>query len=288
MPDFLVIGAAKSGTTSLYRYLDQHPDIFMSAVKEPRFFALGEQPWPFVNDGGAGRRVLDRVEYQRLFAGARMDQRAGEASVLDLYMPRSVERIRTSIPSAQFIAILRQPAERAFSHHAMMRRAGVEPLTFEQAIAEEDRRAALGWHPAFLYRRRGLYDAQIGRYQAAFGAQSLKVVLYEDLCSDASGLMSALYSFLGVSADFVPQVSVRHNEGGVAPRHPELFRLLIQARRRLQVPVRWRVGRRLLSRLLLKPVALSPETRDALTRLCREDVLCLSDRIDRDLSHWLK
>ena len=140
MPNFLVIGAAKSGTTALYHTLKQHPQIFMSPVKEPHFFAFeGERP---VYCGPGDRelfnpRVVFRLEdYVRLFDGLRAQTAVGEASVQ--YLMRSdaaAARIRQHIPRAKLIAILRQPADRAYSHYIMLRSQGLERLSFTQALA---------------------------------------------------------------------------------------------------------------------------------------------------------
>ena len=287
LPNFLVIGAAKAGTTSLYHYLRQHPGIFMSADKEPRFLALGEQPWPFLNDGGAGRNIVNLAGYRALFAPARSDQVTGEASVIYMYMERTIGRIRELIPRAKFIAILRQPADRAFSHHAMMRRGGVEPLDFEHALAAENARVAARWHPAFHYRRRGNYFEQLSRYYANFGKTSIKIILHDDLVTDPGAVLAELLDFLEVDSAFKADVAARHNEGGLAPRNMRVYSALLRLRQRVPRLPAMPALRKLARTLTLFPVALSQDLRKRLTADYRDGILRLGDLIDRDLSIWL-
>ena len=113
MPNVLVIGAMKAGTTTIYQYLRQHPDIFMSPVKEPQFFSGRPScEWKGPDPRVARGRSLD--EYQALFAGARGERMRGEASPVYLCDPAAVESIHRHVPDVRLIAILRQPVDRAF------------------------------------------------------------------------------------------------------------------------------------------------------------------------------
>src|ERR1051325_6146140 len=140
MPNFLVIGAVKSGTTALHRYLKQHPDIFMSTPKELRFFPFEDRPPDFRGPGDAEDMkpaVKSIGDYRARFAeGARHPAR-GESSPLYLYYPRSAERLRHHIPDAKLIAILRHPADRAYSQYLMKVRDGHERLDFAAALDAE-------------------------------------------------------------------------------------------------------------------------------------------------------
>ena len=118
LPNFLIIGAAKAGTTSLYRYLEQHPDVFMSEFKEPRFFALENDPLDYrgPNDPAAHCEYKTLEAYETLFAGVRNERAAGEASTLYLYHEDAAERIRHYVPDMKMIAVLRHPVEQAYSN----------------------------------------------------------------------------------------------------------------------------------------------------------------------------
>ena len=119
MPNFLIIGAMRAGTTSLYHYLKQHPQVYMSPVKEPRFFALeGEKPDPGrpTDERLMNHSITDIEAYRALFQAVSKETAIGEASPLYLYSPKAPERIRHYIPDAKLIAVLRDPVERAYSH----------------------------------------------------------------------------------------------------------------------------------------------------------------------------
>ena len=150
MPNFLIIGAMKSGTTALYYYLEQHPEIYMSPVKEPNFFSSQERE----NAAGAVARIGN---YRDLFRGVSGETAIGEASHSYLYEPGAAAEIRRYAPEAKLIAILRNPIDRAYSHFLHMVRSGTEPLDdFAQALQEE----AAGIHKERTFQDyigRGLY-----------------------------------------------------------------------------------------------------------------------------------
>src|SRR5918994_33933 len=188
MPNFFIVGAQKAGTTSLYHYLNQHPDVFMSPRKEPFFFdrelnAHGEvvkQEFGGPGDQQAPKYVNIR-EYEALFAGAKGEKAIGEASPLYIYAPGTAERIKRYVPEAKLIALLRNPADRAYSAFLHAVRIGREPLSdFAQALREEDDRIWYNWHYQFHYRNRGLYYAQLKRYFEVFGREKVGIWLYED------------------------------------------------------------------------------------------------------------
>ena len=150
-PSFLIVGAQKSGTTSLYHYLSQHPQVFMSSVKEPNFFAFEGQQVDYRGPAGQPASinlysVTDWDDYQRLFADAGAAVALGEASTLYMAVPGTAERIRQRIPDVRIIAILRDPVDRAFSSYLHCRRTGREPYAeFETALQHERERIADNW-----------------------------------------------------------------------------------------------------------------------------------------------
>ena len=165
MPNFLMVGAQKCGTPSLYYYLKQHPQIYMSPVKEAHFFDVeeGEKP-DFRRASHSSRPVSGIEDYRALFAGVKDETAIGEASPSYVYIPEAPRRIRSRLPDAKLIAILRDPADRAYSAFLHTSRSGREPLTdFAQALREEEDRIRNGWHPLYHYRERGFYHAQLKR-----------------------------------------------------------------------------------------------------------------------------
>jgi len=290
-PNFLIIGAAKSGTTALYQYLKQHPQVFMPALKEPRFFAHENRPPDWRGPGDEIYRaatVTNLVQYVGLFHGADGARAAGEASTQYLYMERAPERIRHYAPRARLVAILRDPAEVAHAVFLHKRREGFEPhRSFERALEEEDARVRDGWSPFWFYRRRGFYYEHLRRYFDAFPREQLKVFVYDDFKRDPRGVMRELYRFIDVDDSFEPDMTHRPNVSGV-PRSRALYRWLEKSSAREAPPG---LKRKLLSRLrdwnLPKP-RLAPETRARLVEGYREDILKLQDLLGRDLSRWLR
>lgn len=278
-PSFIIIGAPKSGSTTLYHGLRQHPALFMSAEKEPRYFcylavreARGSEP-----RNPAFFPVRTEDAYRRLFADAD-GHRTGEASVSYLEIPGTAEVIARHRPDARLIAILRNPVDRAFSHYLMNVRGGDQRRSFEDALADE------------TYLRTGLYTRHLAHYRQHFADDQLFVCLTDDLKQDPLGLLRRIYAFLGVDPAFEPDLSFQHNVGG-APRSRLLNALMTQARlnewvkRRLPEPaVRWMIR---LKRTNYAAVDLPPELRERLADYYRAEVGALGRALDRDLSHWL-
>jgi Sulfotransferase family len=291
MPNFLVVGAMKSGTTALYYYLEQHPQIYMSPVKEPDFFCLEGQ-----KDADANS-VTDIEAYRDLFKGVSDERAFGEASHCYLYEPGAVDRIRHYVPEARFIAILRNPIDRAYSHYLHMVRNGTEPVAdFAQALREEE----IGAHPGRTFQDYigvGLYHGQLKRYFDTFGRHRIRVYLYEDLSNAPLGTLRDAFRFLGVDDTFVPDVSLRRNVSG-EPKHKSLDRFLqrpnpVKRVLKLYLPagLRWRLSEvvdTLKTRNLTQPAPLPREVRQQLIEVYREDVRNLAGLIDRDLSGWLE
>lgn len=201
MPNFFVVGAQKAGTTSLYHYLDQHPEIYMSPAKEPFFFDHEIDSSGRLIRQKFGRRSLSRKprfatigEYQALFDGVREEKAIGEASPLYIYAPGTAERIKRYVPEARIVALLRNPADRAYSAFLYAVRIGVEPLTdFAQALEDEDRRIRDNWHYVYRYRDRGLYCRQLKAYFDVFGPERIGLWLYEDLKDDPQEISRSVY-----------------------------------------------------------------------------------------------
>ena len=295
MPNFLIIGAPKSGTTTLHYVLDQHPEIYMSAVKEPGFFwAYGE---PVDLRGPSAlllkhRAISDLDAYQRLFAGVTTERAIGESSARYLFQPRSPALIYEFIPHARLVVSLRNPAERAFSSFSQYLRDGVDPCPdFAQAVAHERQGLRAEWTFG-RHLESGFYYAAIQRYLVFFSRQQLHISLFEDLKDDPLGLVRSLCEFLEVDGGFEPDMSHRHNVSGVI-RNPVL-RWIWTRTNRLRAAVRPLVGlrlRHLVSEWFYRDVEkpdFPPELRAELTEYYRQDIEQLQGLIQRDLSHWLE
>ena len=302
LPNFLIIGAAKAGTNALYHSLRQHPQVYMSPWKEPKFFAFeSEADLGFRAANGRDAPVnasviLDQAEYEELFDDASDDELArGEASTHYLYVEKSPARIKALIPDARLIAVLRNPVDRAFSSYQHLVRDELEPLDFGAALDAESQRIAE--HYAYLYRYTdlGFYSEQLDRYEKTFPESQLCVLLYDDLRSDPEGTCRRIFSFLGVDEHFVPDMSGEYNRSGV-PKNRVMHRLLNPSapmkRRLWNVTPRFARERlldaqtKMVNRNLQRQTMPEPE-RDRLRDVFREEVGRLETRLDRDLSHWL-
>ena len=294
LPSFLVLGAQKAGTTSIYDYLAQHPDIFMSPVKEPHFFTYlnVEAPRSSPEEHSRFYRPLQPIaqleDYERLFEGAGGRTIRGEASPSYIYGPAAPQNIRDIVPDAKLIVILRNPVDRAFSNYQMNRRSGQELLTtFEDAIAAEECRIAEGWGFAWHYLAKGRYAEQLRRYLGVFPADQLKIMLFDDLIADPTSFMRDVYTFVGADSGFVPNVEHSSNVSGV-PKNRALSLVLRPA----QLTHRWwspfvpiAVRHRVRSATLTRERMLS-DTRSRLLAQFDAEITDLGRLIGRDLSSW--
>lgn len=294
-PNFFIVGAPKAGTSSLYEYLKQHPDIYMSAVKEPHYFCSHQFPAQFAGPGDDefSRSVFrEAAPYQQLFADRGERRIAGEASVFYLHYPDTAEKIRQWNPQAKVIAILRNPIDRAYSAYMHLVRDNRENLTFEQALRMEDQRIRNDWRPLWWYRELGRYSPQISRYQAQFDPDHFKVFLYEDL-QDTPSMMRHVLEFLGVDPHAPIDTSIRHNISGV-PTSRKMYEFFANphpvkewAKSFLPNDMLRKLGH-YGKRMALRREDMHPRTRRRLIDAYRDDIEHVQAQIGRDLSHWLE
>lgn len=287
-PTFLIVGAAKCGTTSLAEFLRQHPEVFVPELKELSFFSAPD-----------ARRTKSFEDYLRHFEGAARFRARGEASVNYLYDPEAPRRIAETLGrDVQIVVILRNPVSMAYSLWGHNRRLVREPLEFRDALAREDARAEgadelIGWRPDFLYRRRATYTPQVASYLEVFGRARVRVLLFEEVVADPATVLTELCLWLGVSA----------------PARPEFPRLNVAGTARSKRLRRWLDGRSWGKRLLKgalpgalrlrarrwidrvnrveQPLAKLEATERALLEgSFRSDVRALAELLGRDLSIW--
>lgn len=292
LPTFLIVGMAKAGTSSLYAYLAEHPQIYVSPERVPNFWGLGEQPEPRYG-GPVKRKPIDAptlAHYTALFAAARDEIALGEGSSFFNFTPRAAERIQHYMPEAKLLFSLRQPAERAYSQYLYARRMGWEPASqFSAALKDEARRKAEAWFPFLCYRASSLTAATLRVFYELFPRDQIHLSLFEDFRRQTPAVMRSIYTFLGVEPDFTPNLSVQHNPGRVglwpwlrSPLNPKtafLWRCLPSQARHFLF--------RKLDNFARKP-SLAPTLRADLTRSFHADILETQALIGRDLSAWLE
>ncbi|MDJ0532709.1 MAG: sulfotransferase [Xenococcaceae cyanobacterium MO_207.B15] len=297
MPNFLIIGAAKAGTTALYHYLQQHPQIYMSPHKEPRFFALEGESINFQGPGDKTRfRFVTEMEsYRALFEGVSQEIAIGEASPWYLYVPQAGERIKKHLPDVKLIVILREPVARAYSNFIHALREGLEPLEdFAQAMEAESERIRQNWSYRWHYKQKGFYYGQIKHYFDLFDREQIKVYLYDDFINNPISLLQDIFRFLGVDDSFIPDLSSKHNVSGI-PKNYVLDQFLIRDTRLKRVltrlvrskTLREQLEKKLMELNLRQKPPLKPEVRERFKQEYREDILKLQELIQKDLSKWL-
>ncbi|WP_414039646.1 sulfotransferase family protein [Acidithiobacillus sp. M4-SHS-6] len=209
-PNFYIVGAVKSGTTSLYAYLKQHPQVFLPEMKEPHYFA---QVRPAPEQDHLIQRVSSAQEYQQLYRGAENFFCVGDASPSYLWCPEASERIYQVRPDARIIVILRDPVQRAYAHYLMDHNEGVIDVPFLEALKNDWTRPDKGWGVSQLYLELGQYAGQISRYQERFGTQNVHVCLLEDLQKNPAHLLLEITQFLGIDPQAIHSMNLQsvHN-----------------------------------------------------------------------------
>jgi Sulfotransferase family len=270
-PNFFIVGAPKAGTTSLYHYLDQHPEIYMSPIKEANHFASEVRLENFaegyqdrvrrdmravqeylagpMSEKQFGAVGLEWGDYLKLFRNANGQQVIGEASVCYLWSQSAARNIAARIPEARIVMILRHPAERAFSQYMQWAGRGKTKDTFLEACKKSIARAGGKFQAMSPFLEMGLYADQVKRYLDLFPRGSIHIVFYEDYQRDARAMFADTLRFLGVDDGFQPDMSQKYLTGGV---------------------------RR----------AMDDRDRSYLASFYGDDVRKLSQLLNRDLSHW--
>jgi hypothetical protein len=300
-PTFFMVGASRAGTTSLWDYLGQHPDVFFPPdpfPKEPSHFCDLTPVW--------AHRYRDVEAYLEGYRGAEGAKALGDASTTYLPSPESPQRIRDRIPDARIIISLRNPADRAFSLYSLLCQLGFEWITpFERALEAEDER--LGneafardnpfWYHAYLYFHSGLYAEQVERYLKTFGPEQVKIVLFEAIKRKPVETAQEIFRFLEVDPTFEPSVEVRNQSAfplsvlaqraitRVWKTHPmkgsDRPPSLVDRALHVAARANLTLGRRRRQRL-------APETRRMLLRRYEADIRRTGSLVGIDLEPWIR
>ena len=297
LPNFLIFGVQKAGTTSIYDYLKQHPQVFMSPRKETDFFCR-DLSIPISADEprqtrGGRQRILTIEDYESLFARVGDEVAIGEASPNYLFThERSVPGIQKYVPDAKLIAILRNPVERAYSDYLMHVR---QVVGNRSPLAEQVKESGESSHTLL----KGRYCEGIKHFIEVFGREQVKIFLYDELRRDSAGLMRQIYEFIGVDPSFDADTG-RKQQTAQVPKNQSINQLL-----QTNNPLRSLAGsilrkvmpeerrQQLRSRLIAanstgkEGLPLSAEDRQLLEDYYRDDVRQLQDLIGYDLSGWL-
>jgi len=292
--NFIVIGAMKAATTSLYTYLKQHPEIFMTKVKEPMFFNNFNQNKDYKLLGRKGNKITTLEEYFSLFSDVENESAIGEASPAYIYNENAPQLIKEHLPDVKIIAILRQPVERAYSNYLHTKRADRENLnSFEQVIEIENQRIEDNWSPLYHYIEKGYYSVQLKRYYNIFPKENIKVYLFEDVVKNTKETLKDIFKFLNVDENIEVDTSKKSNVSGTPNG---VMGYILKKMRFYNLMPKFAISDYLppfVVNLLFKSVytkaeKLNSDLRKELTnRFYKEEIKNLEKLIDKDLSSWL-
>jgi len=298
LPNFLIVGAAKSGTSSLHQYLLQHPDIFMStfnkegvSVKEPQFL-IKSKVEKRLHFG-----IWEWKEYLSIFDGVKEQNVIGEASVFYLYYYKeAIKNIKSRLGNdVKIIILLRNPVDRAFSAFLHVSKSLKESLSFEDALAQEEGRLEkdLSLTPMVMYKDMGMYYSMVKAYKKEF--KNVHVVIYEDFRDKTSITLDSIFKFLDVIPIEKLDFSLRHNVGGKEWRNINMKNLFQKDNLLKSIYFKFfpRIVKNIIKEKLLyfsinKSVTMNNKTENALKSFFKEDINSLSNLIRRDLTHWMK
>ncbi|MCO5232377.1 MAG: sulfotransferase [Chitinophagales bacterium] len=312
-PNFFLIGTVKGGTTSLHRYLDQHPEIYLSPIKEVNYFSKEEideklfardyrhdiaidlqkyfkegMPYPVHI-----AHISKEEDYLHLFSKVNGQKAIGEMSLSYMLYENTAQKIYDTYPNAKIMAMLRNPAERAFSQYVMNLKQGkILEQDFLNEIIHDDKAKNKGWGANHQYLMIGKYFEQLRRYFEIFPKEQIKIFLFDDYKANPSQIVREMFEFLGVNPDLQINTEKIANQGGV-PKLKKInywlnqYGLISWAKNHL--PLSWRAP---FKRWMYKSEKgnipkMTEEERAFLTQYYRSDILLLEKLIQRDLKNWL-
>ena len=298
LPNFLIVGAAKCGTSSLHNYLNQHPDIFMPScneqgmkVKEPRFL-IKDLVKDRLHNG-----VWSLEEYKSLFNEVKDEISIGESTVLYLYYYKhAIDNIKKYLgENVKIIIMLRNPTDRAYSAFQHVSRGLKEQNSFEEALKIEKGRMnkESSLTPMVMYKEMGLYHDMVRAYKENF--KNVHIIFYEDFRDDTEGEIKKIFKFLELSLSVNIDFVSRHNVGGKRWKNEKIKHVFmknnpLKSALKKAIPKSLRKGVRdkLISASTDKVAPMKENTRVKLNEFFKEDVKKLSDLLNRDLTHWTK
>lgn len=307
--DFFIIGAAKAGTTSLYNYLQEHPDIYFSPVKEPNYFATDininqfseiyrkntfldleryfkQKPLQFLQL----TYVRKASQYEQLFHQMKSEKIAGEASTSYMVSAEAAQNIYHHNPEAKIIAVLRNPAERAFSHYLMALRYGHVKGPFRKVLEKDMKQHEKGIGISEMFIEFGQYATQLRRYFSWFPERQIKVILFDELEGHTNMVVQDVLKFLEMKP-----IDIKADEqfnASKIPSYPRLNKLITELG--IKSILKYSFDKRRLE--WLKKIMmtsgdnkiLSKADRSFLSEVYKEEIESLSEMIGRDLTHWYK
>jgi hypothetical protein len=300
LPDFLIAGVPKAGTTALHAALVQHPDLFLSRVKEPKFFLSDGRP---PATGGPGdvqtyqEHVWRQADYEALFDAAPPGTLRGEATPFYLYDLAAHDRIKSLIPDVKLIVLLRDPVDRAHSNWTHLWIAGLEPeADFRAACRAEPERIAAGWADFWHYVGLGRYGRQVQHLLQVFPREQVLLLRYRELRDAPAATLDRVCAFLGVRTGLLTAIPRENVNRHVVEDNAvnDVIRRLLRAGggfgHRFPVPLRLAARGPLLTllhrRTGSRPVT-TPRERAALLPYFADDIALLQEVTGERYDDWL-
>ena len=309
LPNFFVVGAAKSGTTSLYEYMKMHPQIYMAPIKETHHFSTDIDNSKFrpnyarslnkdlskfletdMQEGIFHAFVKERDQYDKLFKNVKDEKAIGEITNSYLYSEEAARNIFTRFPDAKVIMMLRNPIDRAFSHYLMDLRIGYETNDFMTALKKDMARDPKGWGISNLYVEIGMYAEQVKRFIEIFPERQRRIYLFDDFKKDAGAVVKDMFTFLGVDPNVDIDYSQKFNPSFI-PKNKLIGKLNTQKKIKdwlkgvLPKSVKSKFKKTFYTDKDLPRI--TPAERKFLADIFRNDVMKLGKLLNRDLSKWV-
>jgi hypothetical protein len=293
LPDFLIVGAAKCGTTSLGDYLNEHKDMFICNPKEPKYltYSFLKNAYKGKGDDFTKEKATSSLEgYKTLFKKAKDNQLKGESSVdLLYYYDKTIPIIKEILGDPKIIIMLRNPSKRAFSAYSHLVRDGRESLSFLEGLNREEERIQQDYEFIWAYKNAGFYADATQAFLDNF--TNVKVIIFEDFVKNQEENTKDVLSFLGVKNESSRFSEVHRNVSG-KPKSQLLNTLLLKDSYVKTViktlfPSNFRARiKYLIQKNNLNPIVIKDDEANYLKGVFDQDINKLQDILDKDLSVW--
>lgn len=309
IPNFFVVGAAKAGTTSLYYYLKQHPNIYLSPIKETHYFStdiavaefsetykkhtfldldsyFSEKPYKEL----ALSFVQKKEHYKKLFEECKNEKAIGECSPSYLFSKEAPQNIYNHNPKAKIIISLRNPISRSFSHYLMALRIGQTSLSFKKAFEKDMASTNKGWGKTELFYELSMYSEQITRFVELFPEEQIKFILFEDLVKNTATIIKECHQFLDIKPLDTLEIE-KHNAASI-PKYKKINHFFVKTGiKNASGKILGEVRKEKIKKLVFddkKIPKINEEDKAFLLELYKEDILKTQKIINKDLSAWLQ
>ncbi len=276
LPNFIIFGAIKSGTGALYQYLSHHPQIFLSPVKEPRYFTRGKKSKVLNNSKGSKYPSVNTLEdYSMQFAGVKSEIAIGEASSNYIYSRAAAAEIKKLIPDVKLIATLRNPIDRARAHYQMEKKTKVLDLMGQKNDYKNE-----GWA------RASCYHEVLQTYYEIFSRDQIKVIIFEEWVDNTGPALKDIYKFLEVDDSFDIDTNIKYQAG--QPNWPGIPPTSKLRKIKSILPSQALMTVNNVKRFFTKDMSeLKCEERREMYSWYSDDIIKLQDLLQRDLSVWI-